>query len=326
MPTIVGMVWFWPVLRARRIWLGLSLLTILGTGIWLGIDLRTFLAGPGTVEQIPRRILYVLIVNLVIDCIIPVRSSAALQQFLRISRPPGPTQCVGFPEQAALLRAARPFDVRATADPESATHIFRSVLMHSHTHQITMGLAFFLGAVHALEPGHGKTAMLVYLADKRRNMLHPLLMGISSAVSHSVSLIGIAFLVHAAHHALSGNADDASESAQFWLRAVSSSVVVCVGLWMLYSARSTTQTTHSCSCSHHRAESKCDGDSDSETPAGDASGDQNSGYSVSMLLGAAFGMLPCPSAVAAYLTGMAHGSPAEAYSQLPCLPAASPAP
>ena len=188
--------------------------------------------------------------------------------------------------------------------------------MHSHTHQITMGLAFFLGAVHALEPGHGKTAMLVYLADKRRNMLHPLLMGISSAVSHSVSLIGIAFLVHAAHHALSGNADDASESAQLWLRAVSSSVVVCVGLWMLYSARSTTQTTHSCSCSHHRAESKCDGDSDSETPAGDASGDQNSGYSVSMLLGAAFGMLPCPSAVAAYLTGMAHGSPAEAYSSI----------
>ena len=61
MPTMVGTVWFWPVLRARRIWLGLSLLTILGTGIWLGIDLRTFLAGPGTVEQIPRRILYVLI-------------------------------------------------------------------------------------------------------------------------------------------------------------------------------------------------------------------------------------------------------------------------
>ena len=41
---------------------------------------------------------------------------------------------------------------------------------------------------------------------------------------------------------------------------------------------------------------------------------QTTGYSVSVLLGAALGMLPCPSAVAAYLTGMAHGSPAEAYT------------
>ena len=28
--------------------------------------------------------------------------------------------------------------------------------MHEHTHEMTLGLAFFLGAIHALEPGHGE--------------------------------------------------------------------------------------------------------------------------------------------------------------------------
>ena len=65
-----------------------------------------------------------------------------------------------------------------------------------HSHELTLGLAFTLGALHALEPGHGKTAMLLYLAGERRSLLHPLVMGLSSALSHSVSLIGIAAMVH----------------------------------------------------------------------------------------------------------------------------------
>ena len=183
--------------------------------------------------------------------------------------------------------------------------------MHAHTHQITMGVAFFLGAIHALEPGHGKTAMLVYLSDRRRNFLHPLLMGLSSAVSHSISLIGIAFLVHAAQYALTGSAGNAPESAQFWLRAASSIVVVGVGIWMLVGAKNETQTSP-CGCSQHKHELMCQ---DSGAPSLEMA-NQKAGYSASVLLGAAFGMLPCPSAVAAYLTGMAHGSSVEAYTSI----------
>jgi ABC-type nickel/cobalt efflux system permease component RcnA len=32
--------------------------------------------------------------------------------------------------------------------------------MHYHSHELTLGLSFLLGILHALEPGHGKTAML----------------------------------------------------------------------------------------------------------------------------------------------------------------------
>ena len=56
-----------------------------------------------------------------------------------------------------------------------------------HSHELTLGLAFGLGALHALEPGHGKTAMLVYLSGERRSILHPIIMGLSSATSQALA-------------------------------------------------------------------------------------------------------------------------------------------
>ena len=187
--------------------------------------------------------------------------------------------------------------------------------MHTHTHQITMGLAFFLGAVHALEPGHGKTAMLLYLSHKRRSFLHPLVMGISSAVSHSLSLIGVAMLVHAAQYAVTGTTDTASDTVEFWLRAISAALVMSVGAWMLISARRSDSPTPCCSCGNHSEHQHSD-DSPSGGGEGNHKSDHRSDLSVSVLLGAAFGLLPCPSAVAAYLTGMAHGSATEAYTSI----------
>lgn len=72
--------------------------------------------------------------------------------------------------------------------------------MHFHSSDITLGLAFALGALHAIEPGQGKTAMLVYLAGQRRSFWHPVVMGISSSLARSLSLILIAMLVHLSHH------------------------------------------------------------------------------------------------------------------------------
>ena len=74
-----------------------------------------------------------------------------------------------------------------------------------HSHELTLGFAFGLGAIHALEPGHGKTAMLLYLAGERKSFLHPMVMGLSSALSHSISLIAIAAMVHLTHHLVTGD-------------------------------------------------------------------------------------------------------------------------
>lgn len=176
--------------------------------------------------------------------------------------------------------------------------------MHSHTHDLTLGLAFFLGALHALEPGHGKTAMLIYLADGKRNFWHPLVMGLSSAVAHSVSLVAIALAVHLTHHVVTGDHHHDDAGVTVGLQWVSAALVVCVGLWMLRSAMLAKPTK--CGCQHHRHE--CN------QPATVEAQPRKPSYTMSAVLGVAFGLLPCPSAMAAYFSSMSTGTPVAAYA------------
>lgn len=182
--------------------------------------------------------------------------------------------------------------------------------MHDHAHQLTLGLAFGLGALHALEPGHGKTAMLVYLAGQRRNLLHPLVMGLSSALAHSVSLIGIAAAVHLAHHLVTGDHHHDDAAVTRGMQWISAALVICVGLWMLLAAwRGRTMPTKCGCCDGHQHgadQSARDGDEPRKFGS-------RTSYSMSAMLGVAFGLLPCPSAMAAYFTGMSSGTPVAAY-------------
>jgi ABC-type nickel/cobalt efflux system permease component RcnA len=173
-----------------------------------------------------------------------------------------------------------------------------------HSHELTLGLAFGLGALHALEPGHGKTAMLLYLAGERRSLLHPLVMGISSALSHSLSLIGIAAMVHLTHHLVTGDHYHADEGVTDAMRWGSAGLVLIVGLWMLWSAWKSKAST--CGCSHHKHDCDTSAEPIKLDPA-------KSSYSMSALLGAAFGLMPCPSAMAAYFSGLSSGNPMTSY-------------
>ena len=173
--------------------------------------------------------------------------------------------------------------------------------MHVHSSEITLALAFFLGALHAIEPGHGKSAMLIYLSGERRSLWHPVVMGLSSGLAHSVSLIAIATAVHLTHHLVTGDHyhyDDVAAVGLKWLSAV---LVLCVGGWMWWSAARKKPVT--CGCRNHRAE-RCE-----VAPRRTASS-----YSMSALLGVAFGLLPCPSALVAYFSSMSAGSPVAAYA------------
>ena len=167
-----------------------------------------------------------------------------------------------------------------------------------HTHELTLGLAFGLGALHALEPGHGKTAMLVYLTGQRRSVWHPLVMGVSSAAAHSVSLIGIAAAVHLTHHVLTGDHHHQDHNVADAMRWISAFLVIGVGAWMTWNAFSAKQSR--CGCGSHRSEQACDAHDEPPTKS-------RTSYSMSALLGVAFGLLPCPSAMAAYFTSMSAG-------------------
>ena len=175
--------------------------------------------------------------------------------------------------------------------------------MLAHMHELTLGLAFGLGALHALEPGHGKSAMLVYLAGQKRSWLHPLVMGISSAVSHSLSLIAIAALVHLTHHLVTGDHHHENETVTRLMQWISALLVIAVGIWMTWSAWKAKPSQ--CGCSKHH---ECEPANELDTPPR-----TRTTYSMSALLGVAFGLLPCPSAMAAYFTSMSAGTPVAAY-------------
>lgn len=180
--------------------------------------------------------------------------------------------------------------------------------MHSHSHELTLGLAFGLGALHALEPGHGKTAMLAYFASERGSVIHPIVAGVSSAISHSVSLMAIAAMVHLTHHLITGDHHHHNDAVTTSMQWVSAGLIVVVGLWMLVSAWRAVPSK--CGCGGHHE--PCEAGDRSEKAA--TKSKAGNGYSKSALLGIAFGLLPCPSAMAAYFTSMSEGSPVAAYA------------
>jgi len=65
-----------------------------------------------------------------------------------------------------------------------------------------LGTAFVIGALHAITPGHGKTVMAAYLVGTRGSPAHAVGLGLSVAVSHTLGILGLAFVVIAAEGAL----------------------------------------------------------------------------------------------------------------------------
>lgn len=196
-------------------------------------------------------------------------------------------------------------------------------LQHHH-HELTLGLSFLLGAAHALEPGHGKTALFVHLAGGPRGFWHPVVMGISTAVSHSVSLFAIALAVHVAHHMTAGDHhhEQAVSSTLQWVSAL---LVTGVGLWQLFCA---VRRPQSACCHHHHADHHAKHSAHAHggpcapelisisplEPSVPAPRGRLGTYSTTALLGIAVGLLPCPSALAAFFTGLSTGTPSQAYA------------
>ncbi|MDP1563097.1 MAG: sulfite exporter TauE/SafE family protein [Pirellulaceae bacterium] len=216
-----------------------------------------------------------------------------------------------------------------------------------------LAFSFLLGLLHALEPGHGKTAMWLYMASGVKRPWHPVVMGFSTAVSHSVSLFLIAMTVHAAHHVIT--CDHHHEHAiSTGLQWFSTGLIFVIGLWMLVGALRGKSTT--CSCCHKPEQSCASSDhvdtardtrqqpvvqlgklpiqhspalvqlsvlhtsspdprtsAERQTPAEPPSPPVADRYRTTALLGVAIGLLPCPSALAAYLTSLSAGQPGTAY-------------
>ena len=91
-----------------------------------------------------------------------------------------------------------------------------------------LAVAASLGALHALEPGHGKTVVAAYLVGSRGTAGHALLLGLVVTASHTVGvyLLG-AVTLYASRHVV-------PERLYPWLGAASGILIVCLGVSLLY--------------------------------------------------------------------------------------------
>lgn len=104
-----------------------------------------------------------------------------------------------------------------------------------------LGIAFILGAAHALTPGHGKTIVAAYLVGSRGTLQHAAFLGGMVTFTHTVSvfLLGLAtlFLFQFV----------VPQNVTQVLGAVSGLSIVAIGGWMLYKRLHGAGRTHS----HH---------------------------------------------------------------------------
>jgi nickel/cobalt exporter len=91
-----------------------------------------------------------------------------------------------------------------------------------------LGIAFVLGAAHALTPGHGKTIVAAYLVGSRGTLKHAAFLGAMVTFTHTVTvfLLGLATLFLFQYVV--------PQKVTQVLGAISWLSIVAIGAWMLY--------------------------------------------------------------------------------------------
>lgn len=87
-------------------------------------------------------------------------------------------------------------------------------------------IAFVLGALHGLEPGHSKTMIAAYIIAVRGTAFQAMLLGISAALSHSL----IVWILAAV--ALSVGDELIAETAEPYFMVVSGTIIMVIAAWM----------------------------------------------------------------------------------------------
>ena len=175
-----------------------------------------------------------------------------------------------------------------------------------------IAVAFWLGAMHALEPGHGKTIVAAYLVGSRGNMKHAALLGATVTFTHTISvfLLGLGTLLLSSYIV--------PDKIIPILGVLSGISIVLIGGWLLYQrwrafvhARAHAlghhhHHDHGHNHDHHHDHRHAhththDGHTHSHVPQGDIT------FGSLMALGASGGLVPCPAAMVLLLSAIAIG-------------------
>ena len=159
-------------------------------------------------------------------------------------------------------------------------------------------IAFGLGALHALEPGHGKTIVAAYLVGSRGTARHALLLGIIVTASHTAGVFALgAITLYASRYIV-------PEQLYPWLGVFSGLTIAGLGGYMFLRRWSGLDLDHSHTSGqlhgHWFSSRKKDPPASEPTPPGKPI----SLYQL-FALGITGGIIPCPAALVVLLSAFA---------------------
>ncbi|MCA1765029.1 MAG: sulfite exporter TauE/SafE family protein [Desulfobulbaceae bacterium] len=163
--------------------------------------------------------------------------------------------------------------------------------------------AVALGALHAFEPGHGKSLIAAYMLGTRGRALDGVILGFIVTFTHTFSVIILGLIAKL----MAGQLSDAQ--LHNWLGLLSSLLILGVGLWMFYDRLFKERPRHFhffCKNDHGVSGHNHLHDHDHIHPA-PGGGDDKVNFWRLTLLGISGGMVPCPPAIAALLAAVAAG-------------------
>ena len=230
------------------------------------------------------------------------------------ARAPGPARAVLAENSDADRReVSRPPAVAGaltrTPSPQRSPRDAFTQLVTARELSLTVLLAALivaagLGAVHALEPGHGKTVVAAYLVGSRGTAAHAFWLGLIVTASHTagVYLLG-AIVLYASRHVV-------PEQLYPWLGAGSGLMIAGLGAALFlrrYAAGKHHEHAHADGSSHSHDQSH-GGHHHTHShghhhhvPAGEVSAAQL------FALGVSGGIVPCPGALVVLLGALAFG-------------------
>ena len=155
---------------------------------------------------------------------------------------------------------------------------------------VSLLLAFFWGAVHALSPGHGKTVVAAYLVGARGTARHAAFLGLTVTLTHTAGVFALGLVtLYLSRYIL-------PEDLYPWLSVASGLLVVAIGVTLIWS-RLRAKPAHD--HTHEHADGPLvhshGGRTHSHLPPG-ADGGRVTWRSL-LALGVSGGLIPCPSAL-----------------------------
>src|SRR5439155_2578161 len=146
---------------------------------------------------------------------------------------------------------------------------------------ISLAVALFWGAAHALSPGHGKSIVAAYLVGQRGTPRHAVLLGLVVTITHTLGVFALGLVTLLLSQFI------VPDTLYPWLNLTAGLMVVAIGLSVLrarlHGRRTRPHAHHHHDHEHHQSHSH----------------DVPDSLSVRSLLavGVSGGLLPCPSAL-----------------------------